>query len=59
MGRWLIGLLFLALLCVPAVTHAETYVAAGVGMNAPSFDTTDAGKVSLQRDLFYGGTIGH
>mgnify|MGYP003536303501 CR=1 FL=1 len=57
MRRWSIGLLLLALLCVPALGFAETYIAAGVGMNAPSFDTTDAGKVALQKDLFYGGKI--
>ncbi|GAB1722142.1 MAG: outer membrane beta-barrel protein [Nitrospira sp. CR1.1] len=59
MRRWSIGLLFLVLPCIPTVIQAENYVAAGIGMNAPSFDTTDAGKVSLQKDLFYGGKIGH
>lgn len=59
MGRWLVVFLFLVMLGFPSRTPAETYVAAGVGMNAPTFDTTDAGKVSLQKDLFYGGKIGH
>ena len=43
MGRWFVALLFLVLLGLPARILAETYVAAGIGMNAP-FDTTDAGK---------------
>ena len=59
MGRWFVALLFLVLLGLPTRALAETYVAAGIGMNAPSFDTTDAGKVALQKDLFYGGKIGH
>ena len=59
MGRWLVAFLLLVMLGFPARTPAETYVAAGIGMNAPTFDTTDAGKVSLQKDLFYGGKIGH
>ena len=59
MRRGFIGLLFIVLLGVPVTTRAETYVGAGLGMNVPSFDTTDAGRVSLQRDLFYGGKIGH
>ncbi|NGZ98578.1 MAG: hypothetical protein CV089_21075 [Nitrospira sp. WS110] len=59
MVRWSVGLLWLALLCAPSLASAENYVALGVGINAPTFDTTDAGKVALEKDLYYGGKIGH
>lgn len=59
MVRWLVGLLLLIILCLPTVIHAENYVAIGAGLNAPSFDTTDAGGVKLNKDLYYGGKIGH
>lgn len=59
MVRWSVSFLFLILLCIPAVTHAENYVAIGAGLNAPSFDTTDVGSVKLNKDLYYGGKIGH
>ena len=60
MHHWPIRFLLLLLLsCYPALSSAETYVAAGIGMNAPSFETTDAGSLKLNKDLYYGGKIGH
>lgn len=59
MVRWSVGFLFSMILCLPAVTHAENYIAVGAGLNAPLFNTTDAGNVELNKDLYYGGKIGH
>ncbi len=59
MVRWSVGLLLWIILCLPTVIHAENYVAIGAGLNAPSFDTTDVGSVKLNKDLYYGGKIGH
>src|SRR5512132_2936726 len=59
MVRWSVGFLLSILLCLPTLTHAENYVAIGAGLNAPRFDTTDVGKVELNKDLYYGGKIGH
>lgn len=59
MVRWSVGFLFSMILCLPTVTHAENYVAIGAGLNAPRFNTTDAGNVELNKDLYYGGKIGH
>lgn len=59
MVRWSIGFLFLILLCLPAVTRAENYVGIGLGLNAPRFNTTDAGNLELNKDLYYGGKVGH
>lgn len=59
MVRWSVGFLCVVILCLPAVSIAENYVAIGAGLNAPLFNTTDAGSMKLNKDLYYGGKIGH
>ncbi len=59
MVHWSMKLLFLALLAIPSLSQAENYVAVGAGLNAPRFNTTDAGNVELNKDLYFGGKVGH
>lgn len=35
MGRWSVGILFLIMSCLPMHAFAESYVGAGIGLNAP------------------------
>jgi opacity protein-like surface antigen len=59
MVRWSVACLVSIILCLPTPSRAENYVAIGAGLNAPLFNTTDAGSVKLNKDLYYGGKIGH
>ena len=59
MPRGFVHLVFLIGLCFPIFSYAENYVAAGIGIDVCSFDTTTSGKCLSRKIFSTAGKIGH